>query len=134
MIERSLGGFHHVGVAVKDIRATARRLASVFGAESESEILHDPNQGVRLQFMRLGNLRIELLEPAAEPSPLDAILKRGIALYQICHEVEDLDAELARLSKSGVAVLSPPKPAVAFGGRRVAFVMCDGLIIELLET
>ncbi|MBN2559852.1 MAG: VOC family protein [Phycisphaerae bacterium] len=129
-----MGKFHHVGVAVKDIRSAAERFASLFGAVLDSEVFHDENQQVRGQFIRLGDLRIELLEPAGEPSPLDAILKRGIAIYQVCHEVEDLDADLARLREAGVAVLSPPKPAIAFGGRRVAFVMCQGLMIELLEA
>lgn len=130
----SLGPFHHVGVAVKDIRSAAEHFASAFGAQIESEIVHDPLQKVRLQFMRLAGLRIELLEPAADPSPLDTVLKRGLAIYHVCHEVGDLDAELARMSASGAAVISPPKPAVAFDGRRVAFVMCDGFMLELLES
>ncbi len=133
MNERLLGAFQHVGVAVKDLATAARKFASVFGAVPDSEVIYDPEQQVRLQFMNLGGLRIELLEPAGEPSPLDGILKRGIAIYHVCHEIENLDAELARLSQSGVAIVSPPKPAVAFGGRRVAFVMCEGLMIELVE-
>ena len=134
MDKPSLGSFHHVGVAVPDIRAAAEQFSTLFGAVPESEIFHDPSQGVRGQFFRLGDLRLELLEPAAQPSPLDSLLKRGIALYQICHEVEDLDAELVRLRKAGATVLSEPKPAVAFDDRRVAFVMSLGLVVELLEA
>ena len=134
MDEPTLGRCHHVGVAVKDISAAVAQLQAAFGAKIESEIIHDQNHRVRLQFIRLGDLRVELLEPAGTPSPLDGLLKRGIAFYQICHEVADLDGELARLQRVGVVVVSPPKPAEAFDGRRVAFVMCQGLIIELLEA
>jgi methylmalonyl-CoA/ethylmalonyl-CoA epimerase len=129
----TFGTFHHVGVAVKDLEAAAEQFESAFGATRLSEVLHDEEQGVRLLLMEQGNLQIELLEPAGKPSPLDSILKRGIGIYHVCHEVEDLDAELIRLGEAGVTLVSPPKPAIAFGGRRVAFVMCHGLMVELLE-
>ena len=126
--------FRHVGVAVRDIDAAAEQFAALFGAVPDSEVVYDPRQQVRLRLIKMGNLRIELIEPAAETSPLDSIIKRGIAIYHVCHEVSDLDAELSRLQASGVKVVSPPKPAAAFGDRRVAFVMCQGLMIELLES
>ncbi len=132
--DAGFGTFHHVGVAVKNLETAVEQFASLFGATRESEIIHDPAQGVRLQFVNLGSLRIEFLEPAATPSPLDSLLKRGIGMYQVCHEVRDLDAELARLRAGGATLVSPPKPAVAFDGRRVAFVSCQGMIIELLEA
>ena len=109
-------------------------MAALFSARSESETVHDRNQAVRVKFMRLGDLRVELLEPAERPSPLDSILERGIGLYHVCYEVDDLDGELSRLRAGGVKVVSPPKQAVALGDRRVAFVMYQGLMIELLEA
>ncbi len=129
-----LGRFHHVGVAVREISQSVEMFARIFGAKVDSELFHDPHQGVRIQFIRLGDLRVELLEPAAEPSPVDGVLKRGVALYHICHEVDDLDAALGDLAAAKVTIVSPAKPAVAFGGRRVAFVICQGLLVELLET
>ncbi len=129
----SFGPLHHVGVAVRDIGRTIELFSALFGATPESEIVHDPNQGVRIQFIRIGDLRVELLEPAAKPSPIDGILSRGIALYHVCYEVSDLDARLAGWKGSAVSLVSAPKPAAAFGGRRVAFVMCQGLMVELIE-
>jgi len=133
MDEPKLGPLHHVGVAVRELRAAVEQFVKCFGATVESEIIHDPSQQVRIQFIRLGDLRVELLEPAAAPSPLDSLLKRGVGLYQVCHEVDDLDETLARFQAGGAVVASPPKPATAFSGRRVAFVMCQGLMVELLE-
>lgn len=134
MLEHALGPFHHVGVAVKDLKAAVAQFQAAFGAVPESEVIHDEIQQVRLQFIKIGGLRIELLEPAADSSPLDALIKRGIAIYQTCHEVDDLDATLDHLKACGAKVLSPPKPAIAFGHRRVAFVICQGLVVELLEA
>ncbi len=134
MNELGLGAFHHVGVAVKDIRAATARFSESYGAVADSEIFHDENQRVYVQLMKMGDLRIELLAPAAERSPVDQILDKGIAVYHVCHEVDDMEGTLQRLTKAGARTISPPKPAVAFDNRRVAFVMCEGFIVELLES
>lgn len=127
------GRFHHVGMAVQDARQTAELLRALLGAEPEGPRYEDANQGVYVQFLRAGDLRIELLEPVGSPGPLDSILRRGIALYHVCYEVDDLDERLLGLVNGGAKLLSAPKSAVAFGGRRVAFVMVQGLMIELVE-
>jgi len=126
--------FHHVGVAVRDADEAMRLFGQGYGAVPDSTKVFDENQQVGLSFIQLGGLRVELLEPLSEQSPLHGLLKRGIGLYHVCYEVVDLDAELERLKAEGVKVVSPPKPAVAFGNRRVAFTMCQGLMVELLEA
>ncbi|HKQ46827.1 MAG TPA: VOC family protein [Phycisphaerae bacterium] len=127
------GRFHHVGMAVQNTGQAMGLLRALLGAEPEGPRYEDSNQGVFVQFLRAADLRIELLEPAGSPGPLDSILRRGIALYHICYEVDDLDERLLGLVNGGANLLSAPKPAVAFGGRRVAFVMVQGLMIELVE-
>ncbi len=134
MTTTTLEAFHHVGIAVQEIGKAAEALTTLFSAAAESGTIDDPLQGVGVKFMTLGGLRIELVEPAAAPSPLDSILKRGIGLYHVCYEVADLDQELGRLKTAGIRIVAPPKPAAAFDGRRIAFVMCEGLMVELLEA
>lgn len=134
MSEPRLGRLDHVGIAVANLELAVETYVRSLGAVAEDETFSDDNQEVRLRFLNLGGMRIELLQPDSERSPLHTILKRGIGIYHVCHEVDDLDAELERLKAEGVKVISPPKPAVAFGNRRVAFTMCQGLMVELLEA
>jgi methylmalonyl-CoA/ethylmalonyl-CoA epimerase len=55
-------------------------------------------------------------------------------LYHLCYTVEDLEGELARFRRHGCVKISGPTPAVAFGGRRIAFLFTPQRdIIELLE-
>lgn len=129
----TFGRFHHAGFAVRSIDEAVVFLRGALGAMPEGELVHDPEQGVRIQFVKAAGLRIELLEPAADPSPLDAILKRGIGLYHVGFEVNQLNDRIEALRAQGAAVVSPPKPATAFGGRRVVFVMWKGSMIELIE-
>jgi methylmalonyl-CoA/ethylmalonyl-CoA epimerase len=61
--------------------------------------------------------------------------KRGNALHHICIEVDDLDAELARLDKLG-AELVDRVPRSGAEARRVAFLhprSTGGVLIELSE-
>ena len=134
MSEPRLGRFDHVGIAVANLELAVETYVRSLGAVAEAATFLDEKQQVRLRFLNLGGMRIELLQPDSERSPLNNILKRGIGIYHVCHEVDDLDAELERLKAEGVKVISPPKPAVAFGNRRVAFTMCQGLMVELLEA
>ncbi len=133
MISDCIGAFHHVGLAVPDIDSSRAFFERTLGANVESEVFHDPLQGVRIQFIQAGGLRIELLAPAAAPCPLDGILKRGVGLYHAGYETVEFDEKVRSIGASGMSLVSPPKPAVAFGGRRVAFFMGRGLIIELIE-
>lgn len=126
--------FHHVGVAVPQIETAAERFRSVFGAIADSPILHDPQQGVYIQFLKFGNAKVELLAPAGGNSPVDAMLRRGISIYHVCFEADDFDKRIEDWVKAGAILVSPPKPAVAFDQRRVAFVMCLGLMVELVES
>ncbi|HWL93489.1 MAG TPA: VOC family protein [Phycisphaerae bacterium] len=129
-----IGAFDHVGVAVTNLDQAVEFYIRVFGAEAEPQEFVDPLQEVSIRFVRLAGMRIELLQPTGAGSHLQGILKRGIGLYHVCHQVRELDRELERLRVDGVRIISEPKPAVAFNGRRVAFTMYQGFMLELLEA
>jgi methylmalonyl-CoA/ethylmalonyl-CoA epimerase len=129
-----LGVFDHAGVAVANLEDSVKFYQEVLGGIAEPDEFTDPLQQVRIRFINLGGTRIELLQPLGPDSHLHGMIRRGIGLYHLCYRVQDLDGELTRLQSEGVMVISPPKPAKAFGGRRVAFTMHQGLMIELLEV
>jgi hypothetical protein len=70
-------------------------------------------------------------------SPIDRVLRRnGPSFYHVCYATPQIDAALAAIEREGfnVIVISEPKPAVLFAGRKVAFLSVDGFgLIELLE-
>jgi methylmalonyl-CoA/ethylmalonyl-CoA epimerase len=60
--------------------------------------------------------------------------ERGGGMHHLCYEVADLEAELAAFRSRGAMIASRPKPAVAFGGRRIAWVItAEKFLVELLE-
>jgi methylmalonyl-CoA/ethylmalonyl-CoA epimerase len=127
----------HFGIVVKDIREHVRtHWPHLFSMDNFGPVIHDPLQKVRVSFLDLPGGRLELVEPAAEDSPVAAVLRQAGASYNhICFEVPNLDAELQTCRENGMVVVSPPQPAVAFDGRRIAFLLSrDGLLWELLEA
>ena len=131
------GSFHHVGFVVGSIDAAIQGIAKSVDAEWDGKITHDPVQRVRVAFLRpkqSADPLLELIEPAGDKSPVLAFLKRGGGLHHLCYEVDHLDAQLERSRASGGLIVCLPVPAVAFGGRRIAwFYTKEKLLIEYLE-
>ena len=76
----------------------------------------------------------ELVEPASEASPVSNFLKKGGGLHHVCYEIDDLESGLREARGVGLVIVSAPASAVAFDGRRIAWVCSKKrLLMELLE-
>ena len=131
------GVLHHLGFVVKSIADVAEDFALSISARWEGEIIHDPIQRVRVAFFNPVdplNPVLELVEPANEISPVSNFLKKGGGLHHLCYEIDDLESGLRDARAAGLVIVAPPAPAVAFGGRRIAWVCSKRrLLVELLE-
>jgi methylmalonyl-CoA/ethylmalonyl-CoA epimerase len=122
---------------VKSIEAAVGSFADSLQADWDGHIIHDPNQDVRVTFLKSripGDPLFELVEPASEKSPVHSFLKRGGGLNHVCYVVQSLDQHLDQCRSQGALVVRPPLPAAAFGGRRIAWIYTrQRLLIEYLE-
>jgi methylmalonyl-CoA/ethylmalonyl-CoA epimerase len=129
--------FHHIGFVVASIQTSVQGFLDSLGAEWDGTIFHDPNQVVRVTFLRgkhASDPLFELVEPAGEKSPVIPFLKRGGGLHHLCYEIDNLEEQLALSRTRGGIVVRPPLPAVAFEGRRIAWVYTKNkLLLEFLE-
>jgi methylmalonyl-CoA/ethylmalonyl-CoA epimerase len=130
--------FHHVGFVVASIAATVEGFLRSLGAQWDGRVYEDPNQKVKVTFLvtRPGDPQIELVEPVGEDSPVLRLLReKGSGLHHVCYEVEDLERGMAEMKSRGAMIARRPKPAVAFQGRRIAWMLTgEKLLVELLET
>jgi methylmalonyl-CoA/ethylmalonyl-CoA epimerase len=129
---------HHLGFVVSSISAAAEDFAVSISAGWDGEIIFDPIQRVRVAFFSPADTRnpvFELVEPASEGSPVSNFLqKKGGGLHHVCYEIDDLESGLRAARGAGLVVMSEPAPAVAFSGRRIAWVCSKKrLLVELLE-
>ncbi len=130
---------HHIGFVVGSIEKVVDRFARSLSASWDGQIFADPLQGVRVTFLRSiatpTESLIELVEPAGEKSPVQNFLKRGGGLHHLCYEVDSLTTQLELSRSLGGLVVRRPMPAVAFGGRHIAWVYTtDKLLTEYLES
>ena len=127
---------HHVGIVVKDLVSYGEAYASLLGLVADSEVIYDPVQKVRAQFWRdERDSVVELIEPASPDSPAWRERQKGGGLNHLCYEVENIDQQILDSVQKGGMVTSGLAPAVAFGGRRIAFLYFLELgLIEFLES
>ena len=128
---------HHVGYVVASIEASMPGFVRSLAAQWDGRIIADPLQKVKVAFLttRPEDAQVELVEPAGPDSPVLRFLQeKGGGLHHLCYEVADLEVELSGFRSRGAAIAKRPKPAVAFGGRRIAWLItAEKLLIELLE-
>lgn len=126
--------FHHIGVAVKDIDATAPMYEQ--GGYKRSSSIFDPIQNVNICWLtKEGMPTVELLAPIDETSPVCKTLeKNGVTPYHCCYVVESIDETVKQLRKEKYVLTSKPEPAVAFCGSKVCFLYNKNVgLIELVE-
>jgi methylmalonyl-CoA/ethylmalonyl-CoA epimerase len=126
---------YHLGYAVEDIEAASRFYRETFGAEpTEPEVVGE--QGVIATMFRVGESMVELVQPTRPDSPVGRFLeRRGEGVHHVAYQVDDLEAALRELRKSGVEIIDE-QPRRGAGGTRVAFVhpkSAFGVLTELVE-
>lgn len=131
------GTLHHLGFVVPSISTAAEEFSASMSAQWDGQIVHDPIQRVRVAFFSPADTRnpvFELVEPASDVSPVSNFLKKRVGLHHVCYEVDNLESVLREAVAVGFVVVSGPEPAVAFGGRRIAWVCSTSrMLMEFLE-
>ena len=128
----------HVGIIVKDITEGIKNHEALYGYKQLSEIIEDPTQKVRVVLMGYSNddpVKIELISPMSEDSPVTDLLKKRQAIYHLCYEVPDIEEAKIKARKNGAIVISKPVKAPLFDNRKICFLFTkDQYVIELVEN
>src|SRR5580704_15312489 len=128
---------HHLGFVVASIADCAERFTRTIRGAWDGQIIHDSIQTVHATFLQQpspAEALIELVQPDGPQSRVAAFLNRGGGLHHLCYEVDALDQQLEYSRSVGAVVTQKPVPALAFDGRRVAWIYTrDKLLLEYLE-
>ncbi|MBH5369008.1 VOC family protein [Bradyrhizobium glycinis] len=137
-IPPALGGFtfHHLGLAVATPDEAFRYLGFLGYVAGPSAF--DPLQRVNLAMRHHPTMPdVEIIWPGNGPSPIDSLIKKtGTMIYHVCYECSEAEGALNALSAAGIQIVevSPPTPAVLFGGQEVSFHHVSGFgLIEILH-
>jgi methylmalonyl-CoA/ethylmalonyl-CoA epimerase len=126
---------NHVGIAVRSIDQHKPFYEQQLGAKFE-HIEDVPSQRVRVGFFRIGDVRLELLEPTDPSSSVQSFLdKRGEGLHHLAFTVDDIKSRIAELKESGLRMIDEaPRPGAH--QMQIAFIhpkSSCGVLTELCE-
>lgn len=125
----------HIGIAVKSIDEILPFYVNdlklkLLGIEEVS------TQKVRVAFLKIGQAKLELLEPLSEDSPIAQFIeKRGQGIHHIALAVDNIDERLTELKEKGVRLINET-PVRGAANAEVAFLhpkSALGVLFELCE-
>lgn len=126
----------HIGIAVTSLESADKLFSQLF---KKNPYKHETveSEFVTTSFFQMGETKIELLEASSPDSAIAKFIeKRGEGIHHIAFEVEDIYAEMDRLSKEGYRVLNE-KPKKGADNKLVAFLHpkdSHGVLVELCQT
>jgi methylmalonyl-CoA/ethylmalonyl-CoA epimerase len=142
----SLYEVDHLGVVVPDLDAATAFYRDVLGC-TVSEPVIPAGQGVAIVFVPFRNLRIELIAPTVDRSPIAHVLEDHTVndflarqpaggLHHVCYLVDKLEAVRDRLQASGHRMLGTGEPIIGASGHPILFLdprSVGGTLIELKQ-
>lgn len=125
----------HIGIAVSNINEVNSLYEKLFGKGPYKSEKVD-SEHVETSFFQVGETKIEFLE-ASDPSSAIAkyIEKKGQGIHHIAFEVEDIHAEMDRLSKEGFQLINE-QPKKGADNKLVCFLhpkSTNGVLVELCQ-
>lgn len=122
----------HIGIAVKSIEASLPLYRDLLGL-TDVRIEAVPEQKVRVAMVRVGEVRIELLEALGDGSPIAKFLeKRGEGMHHIALATDDIRGAIAALKAAGLSFVNET-PGPRAGEYEVAFLHPSSTGRVLLE-
>ena len=95
----------HLGIAVKSLDEAIPYWENVLGLKCYA-IEEVPDQKVRTAFFKLGQTKIELLEPTSEDSTIAGFIeKRGIGIHHMALAVKNIEEQLADAEAKGIRLI-----------------------------
>ena len=132
----NLSHIEHLGIAVKSLEQAIPYYEKVLGLKCYN-IEEVADQKVKTAFFKIGQTKLELLEPTADDSPIAKFIeKRGEGIHHLAFAVEDgVAAALAECEAHGIQLIDKA-PRKGAEGLHIAFLhpkSTQGVLTELCE-
>ena len=125
----------HLGIAVKSLEESIPYYENILGLKCYS-IEEVADQKVRTAFFKVGQTKIELLEPTSEESTIAKFIeKRGEGIHHLAFANQDVAEALAEVEAKGVRLIDKA-PRKGAEGLNIAFLhpkSTCGVLTELCE-
>jgi methylmalonyl-CoA/ethylmalonyl-CoA epimerase len=125
----------HIGIAVKNLSTSVPLFEKLLNTQCyKKEVV--ASESVVTAFFRTGNSKVELLESSDPGGVISKYVERkGEGIHHLAFEVDDIEAEMKRLSAEGYILLSD-QPRQGADNKLVVFLhpkSTGGVLIELCQ-
>ncbi len=125
----------HLGIAVESIEESLKIYEALLGTKCY-KIESVESEAVRTAFLQVGESKIELLEATNPDSAIGKFLaKKGKGIHHIAFDVENIEAEIKRLTSEGFELIHS-SPKAGADNKLIAFLhpkSTDGVLVELCQ-
>lgn len=123
----------HIGIAVKNALESTHLFSALFNAQPyKTEAVN--SEFVNTVFYKIGETKIELLEPTAEQSAIAKFIdKKGEGIHHLAFAVNDIYAEIERLKQLGFVFINET-PKQGADNKMIVFLhpkSTNGVLVEL---
>ena len=126
----------HIGIAVKNLDESIKLYEDILGLKCYG-IEEVKDQKVRTAFFKIGQTKLELLEPTDIDSPVNKFIeKRGEGLHHIALNVNNVNSALNELANKGITLIDK-KARDGAEGLQIGFVhpkSANGVLLELCSS
>jgi len=129
----NLSHIEHIGIAVNSIEESRVYYEQVLGLTCYAleEVV---DQKVKTAFFKIGQTKIELLEPTSPDSPIAKFLeKKGPGIHHIAFATDDVNSALKEVESKGIQLIDKQSRAGA-EGLQIGFLhpkSTEGVLTEL---
>ena len=108
----------HIGIAVKSLDEALPFYTDTLGLSCVGMETVESEQ-VRVAFLKVGDVKLELLEPLSEHSPIASFIeKRGEGIHHVALGVDDIELRIQELKNNGIRMIHE-QPKRGAGGARI---------------
>lgn len=131
----NISHIEHIGIAVKDLQTAIPYYEEVLGMKCYN-IEEVADQKVKTAFFKVGDTKIELLEPTSPESTIAKFIeKKGEGVHHIAFAVKDVANALKEVEEKGVQLIDKA-PRNGAEGLRIGFLhpkSTQGVLTEFCE-
>lgn len=125
----------HVAIAVNSVSEALKNYEKILKID-KIDIEEVPTERVKVAILRLGDTRIELMEPTADDSPIKKFLtERGEGIHHIAITADDIERDVERAVASGTRMIGNIRTGSY--GRKITFIhpkSMNGVLTEFCQA
>lgn len=131
----NLKNIEHIGIAVQNLEESLNFYQNILGLEFLKQETVE-SQGVKIAFLKVGESKIELLEPLNDESTIARFIeKNGQGIHHFAILVDSIEDKIKEMQAQGARLIGD-KATVGADNMKIIFVhpkSTNGVLLELCE-